>query len=165
KLFNADGTENKTGELQYYADLPVRTGQDTTRMRFFLMDLGKTHIILGYPWFIKTQPRIDWGKGRIDQTQLPVIIRMEDTGLLRPVPRWKNVPHPIRKPTYYMGRVTIAPENPIPEDLSGIPEEYRRHLSPAYPPSATTCRWDEYSLCRLRLVDTLLVPGVRGMNL
>jgi hypothetical protein len=30
KLFNVDGTENKSGELQYYTDLEVRTGTITT---------------------------------------------------------------------------------------------------------------------------------------
>lgn len=44
-------------------------------MRFFLTDLGPQQMILGYPWFTAMQPKIDWAKGWIDHTQLPVVIR------------------------------------------------------------------------------------------
>jgi hypothetical protein len=32
KLFNVDGTENKSGELRYYTNLQVRTGTSTTSL-------------------------------------------------------------------------------------------------------------------------------------
>ena len=60
KLFNVDGTENKSGELQYYVDLQAKTGTQTTALHFFLSDLGEHKAILGYPWFVVVQPRIDW---------------------------------------------------------------------------------------------------------
>jgi hypothetical protein len=50
-------------------------GEKQTNMRFFLMDLGPQHIILGYPWFATIQPQIDWVKGWIDYTQLLVVIK------------------------------------------------------------------------------------------
>ena len=74
KLFNADGTENKSGELKYYTDLNVRTGHQTTSLRFFLTNLGDHKAILGYSWFAAVQPNIDWKKGWIDHTQLPIIL-------------------------------------------------------------------------------------------
>ena len=40
KVFNVDGTPNKKGDIQFYTDLEVRTGQKSTNMRFFLTDLG-----------------------------------------------------------------------------------------------------------------------------
>jgi hypothetical protein len=52
KLYNVDGTENKARELQYYADLETRTGTTTTKLRFFLSDLGEHKAILGYPRFV-----------------------------------------------------------------------------------------------------------------
>ena len=70
KLFNADGTENKNGELKYHTDLNVRTGHQTTSLRFFLTDLGDHKAILGYSWFTAVQPNIDWKRGWIDHTQL-----------------------------------------------------------------------------------------------
>jgi hypothetical protein len=59
KLYNVDGTENKAGELCYYTDLETRTGTATTKLRFFLSDLGEHKAILGYPWFAAVQPNID----------------------------------------------------------------------------------------------------------
>ena len=75
KVFNVDGTPNKKGDIQFYTDLEVRTGQKNTNMRFFLTDLGPQRMILGYPWFAAVQPKIDWAKGWIDYAQLPVVIK------------------------------------------------------------------------------------------
>ena len=56
KLFNVDGTTNKSGALQYYTDLQIQTGTQKTNLRFFLTDLGDNKAILGYPWFTLVQP-------------------------------------------------------------------------------------------------------------
>ena len=32
KLFNVDGTENRSGELRFYTDLQVQTGRTTTSL-------------------------------------------------------------------------------------------------------------------------------------
>ena len=74
KLFNVDGTENKSGSLQYYTDLDVHTGTMITPLHFFLSDLRDHRVILGYSWFAAAQPNIDWKWGWIDHTQLPVIL-------------------------------------------------------------------------------------------
>jgi hypothetical protein len=36
RLFNVDGTPNKSGDLEYYTDLEVRTGMQRTNLWFFL---------------------------------------------------------------------------------------------------------------------------------
>ena len=72
-LLNVDGTENKSGKLQFYTDLDVQTESTKTTLRFFLSDLGEHKAILGYPWFSAMQPCIDWKQGWIDHTQLPVV--------------------------------------------------------------------------------------------
>jgi hypothetical protein len=109
KLFNVDGTKNKSGELQYYTDLQVRTGTSTTSLRFFLSDLGEHKAILGYPWFAATQPKIDWKKGWIDHTQLPIILRANNAKKAIFVPRTTNVPRQTDPIRYYIGRATIPP--------------------------------------------------------
>ena len=63
RLFNVDNTENKSGKLCYYMDLDVRTESVTHTMRFFLTDLGEHKVILGFPWFMGMQPKIDWARG------------------------------------------------------------------------------------------------------
>ena len=78
KLYNVDNTENKAGALEYYTDLKVQTGTNHKNLRFFLTDLGENKAILGYPWFAAMQPKVDWAKGWIDHTQLPIILRAPD---------------------------------------------------------------------------------------
>jgi len=78
KLFNVDRTENKVGQLQFYMDLAIRTGATTTNMRFFLTQLGEHKAILGYPWFAAVQPKIDWKRGWINHTQLPIVFKTAD---------------------------------------------------------------------------------------
>ena len=48
KIFNVDGTMNKKGNIEYYTDLEVHTGEKHTNMRFFLTELGPQKMILGY---------------------------------------------------------------------------------------------------------------------
>jgi hypothetical protein len=69
-----DGTENKMGQLQFYTDLDVHTGTQHMALWFFLAELETSKIILGYPWFTVVQPNIDWKRGWIDHTQLPIVI-------------------------------------------------------------------------------------------
>jgi hypothetical protein len=78
KLFNVDGTRNRAGDLKYYVDLNTRTGLKNTNLRYFLTDLGDHKVILGYPWFATAQPKIDWAKGWIDHSQLPIVLRAHD---------------------------------------------------------------------------------------
>ena len=77
-LLNVDGTLNKQGKLEYYADLQVQTGSQRQNMRFFLSNLGEQKAILGYPWFAAVQPKIDWAKGWIDILQLPIVLHAHD---------------------------------------------------------------------------------------
>src|SRR5260370_28262474 len=57
KLFNIDGTENWSGDLQHYTILNVRTRSTTVPLQFFLSDLVEHKAILGYPWFAAMQPK------------------------------------------------------------------------------------------------------------
>jgi Reverse transcriptase (RNA-dependent DNA polymerase) len=87
RLFNVDGTPNRTGDLKYYTDLTTRTGQSTRTLRYFLSDLGDNKVILGYPWFVAAQPKIDWARGWIAHDQLPIVLRAADVIKARFVPR------------------------------------------------------------------------------
>jgi hypothetical protein len=144
QLLNVDGTENKTGALRFYTDLKVQTGTQHTTMRFFLAELGMNKMILGYPWFAAVQPNIDWKRGWIDHTQLPIVLRVPDAAKAIFTSRTKNVPRPVHHDQYYIGRVTIHPgkmqEEPVEdmfpnrrkaatpvEPIKGIPSEYQRH--------------------------------------
>src|SRR5712671_6265937 len=138
-LLNVDGTTNKTGSLKYYVDLQVQTGTKRTSMRFFLTDLGHHRVILGYPWFAANQPKIDWARGWIDTTQLPLILRDAKAEKPQFNPSTRNLPDPMDSEILYIGRITImsqiarqtmsstlAEEHDRP-NLTPIPTEYRRH--------------------------------------
>ena len=73
-LFNVDGTTKKQGDIQFYTDLNIRMGSMYKTMRFFLSNLGSHQLILGYPWFTAMQPKIDWEKGWIDISHLPIVL-------------------------------------------------------------------------------------------
>ncbi len=73
-----DRMPNRARMLKYYTDMVTRTGNKRTRLRYFLTDLGENHLILGYPWFTSAQPKINWAKGWIDYSQLPIIIQSDD---------------------------------------------------------------------------------------
>src|SRR5712675_1879361 len=131
-LFNIDGTTNRKGDLFFYSDLVLKTGPITKVMRFFLTNLGHHRIILGYPWFATNQPRIDWAKGWIDASHLPVIISPQK---LLPI-RFPS------KPTTFELKNTQSQDDPLlllqvayptkrlvltQKEWDTIPPEYRQH--------------------------------------
>ena len=128
KLFNVDGSLNRAGELRFYTNLSVRMGLDQTKLRFFLTELGEQKAILGYPWFAAVQPKIDWRRGWIDHTQLPIILRTPDAAKARFLPKRTRR---VEQERVYIGKVTIAPITVDPkgtdEAKSKIPAEYHRH--------------------------------------
>ncbi len=125
KLFNVDGTENKAGQLQFYTDLAIRTGSTTTNMRFFLTQLGEHKAILGYPWFAMVQPKIDWRRGWIDHTQLPIVFKTPDAAKARFLPRTINKPRIIHTNQILLCRATIGTAQET--DKTKIPPEYAQH--------------------------------------
>ncbi len=127
KLLNVDGTENKSGELRFYTDLQVQTGTNYTNLRFYLTELGEQKAILGYPWFAAAQPKIDWKRGWIDHTQLPVILRANNAKRTILVPRQRNSPRKKNPGNYFIGRVVFHPKAIPAAPIRGIPSKYQRH--------------------------------------
>jgi hypothetical protein len=91
-VYNVDGTKNSQGDIKFYTDLEVQTGEQRKRMRFFLTELGPQQMILGYPWFAAMQPNIDWARGWMDYSQLPVVLRTSNAHLAKFGSRIKNHP-------------------------------------------------------------------------
>ena len=127
KLFNADGTENKSGKLKYYTDLHVKTGSRTTTLHFFLTDLGEHKAILGYSWFAAVQPNIDWRRGWIDHTQLPIILHEPNTKKAIFIPWTRNIPREISHDQYFIGQVTFHNPVALSTELPKVPAEYQHH--------------------------------------
>src|SRR5580692_4059749 len=73
-IYNVDGTRNKNRDIEHYTDLEMQTGTQKTWLQFFLTDLGEQKVILGYPWFTATQPKIKWARKWLESEQLPLIL-------------------------------------------------------------------------------------------
>ncbi len=121
RLFNVDGTWNKAGDLKYYTDLHTRTGTTQRMLRYFLSDLGENRVILGYPWFAATQPKIDWVQGWISHDQLPIVLCSADAAKARFLPRqMRPTSHTI------IGRIKAAKPTDLPDNF--IPPQYQKHV-------------------------------------
>ncbi len=125
KLFNVNGTENTAGQLQFYTDLAIRTGSISTNMRFFLTQLGEHKAILGYPWFTAVQPKIDWKRGWIDHTQLPIVFKAADAAKARFIPHTVNKPRPVLTEQILLCKATIGIAQET--DNMKILPEYAKH--------------------------------------
>ena len=55
-----DGTENQEGSITQYCDLWLQQGSKTVKSQFFVANLGRDRVILGYPRFKTFNPTIDW---------------------------------------------------------------------------------------------------------
>jgi hypothetical protein len=127
KLLNVNGIENKSRELKHYTDLLVRTRKTHTTLHFYLSDLGEQKAILGYPWFAAIQPNIDWKRGWIDHTQLPIILWADNAKWARFIPRQRNIPRTKGPSAYFIGRVLLHPWAIPAKPILGIPAEFARH--------------------------------------
>jgi hypothetical protein len=87
KIWNIDGTTNRTGQLTSFVDLKVRTGNKEEKMHFLVTDLGNEDLILGYPWLAMFEPQFNWRNSVIDTIHLPIVVRSLDwrKGRFRPV--------------------------------------------------------------------------------
>ena len=94
-LYNVDRLKNSQGDIKFYTDLEVQTGEQQKYMRFFLTELGPQQMILGYPWFAAMQPNIDWARGWMDYSQLLVVLRTSNAHLAEFGSRIKNHPRKI----------------------------------------------------------------------
>jgi hypothetical protein len=81
KVFNVDGTKNCNGMIVKSCTLCVHRGGKQVHQRFYVMNLGDDHILLGYPWLEEFNPDIDWKVGAMKGLQ----IELEVTSLA-----WQN---------------------------------------------------------------------------
>ena len=66
KVYNVDGTENKKGMIKSYVDLEFIIDDRKFTERLLVTGLGRQKIILGLPWLIEHNPKIDWKTGKME---------------------------------------------------------------------------------------------------
>ena len=60
KVFNGNGSENKAGTITHCTVLRVKMNGREKLQTFFITDLERDPILLGWPWFLHFNPEIDW---------------------------------------------------------------------------------------------------------
>src|SRR5258708_1142188 len=81
----------------------------------------------GNTWFAAAQPKIDWKRGWIDHTQLPIILRASNAKKAVFVPRQRNLPRQKATGDYFLGRIIFHPKKIPVAPIGGIPPKYQRH--------------------------------------
>ena len=59
-VHNVDGMVNRDGTITHYCNLWVRWGKQVEKLGFYVANLGRDRMILGYPWFQKFNPQFNW---------------------------------------------------------------------------------------------------------
>jgi len=72
-----DGTPNIHGTITQVCELQVKQGNKEAKQTFYVTNLGKDRIILGYPWFRLFTPDIDWARAQLRGPK----VRIETTHL------------------------------------------------------------------------------------
>jgi hypothetical protein len=72
KVHNVDGTLNQAGEIMHFCILKSKLGQKEKAQKFYITDLGKDWITLGYPWLHNFNPQINWTEGTVEGQPLHI---------------------------------------------------------------------------------------------
>jgi len=68
---NVDGTSNNRGTITHEVEVNMFYKGHVERVRIDVCKLGKTDVILGMPWLVAHNPKIDWEKGEVRMTRCP----------------------------------------------------------------------------------------------
>jgi len=70
KVINMDGTENRGGQIMHCVHLYIQHKDKQKWAKFFITNLGKDQLILGYPWLEEFNPEINWTEGKLLGTRI-----------------------------------------------------------------------------------------------
>ena len=71
-VHNVDGTINQGGTISQYCNLWVRRGKHVEKLGFYVANLGRDRLILGYPWFTKFNPNFDWKNNTLEGEEVEI---------------------------------------------------------------------------------------------
>jgi hypothetical protein len=69
---NVDRTINRDGTITRYCNLWVRRGKHEERLGFYVANLGRDRIILGYPWFKLYNPSFNWNSNTLQGEEVEI---------------------------------------------------------------------------------------------
>ena len=71
-VHNVDGTINQGGTITQYCNLWVRRGKQVEKLGFYVANLGRDRLILGYPWFTKFNPSFNWKNNVLEGEEVEI---------------------------------------------------------------------------------------------
>jgi hypothetical protein len=77
RVFNVDGTENQLGQVTKYCTLRITCGDMDQLQTFYVTNLGKDRVILGYPWLEAFNPQLDWKNGTIASPNFSIYLKTQ----------------------------------------------------------------------------------------
>jgi len=84
KVFNADGTQNLSGQITHEVNIVMRYKGHSEITVFKVCDLGKTSLIIGYTWLKRHNPSIDWTTDEVKLDRCPGDCGMHQVHLNKP---------------------------------------------------------------------------------
>src|ERR1700756_2879346 len=150
-VYNVDGTENKQGKLTYYCRLRVKYDGKEDLQNFYLTDLGKDRLILGFPFLHKFNPQVDWRKGVLKEGMVTIQSAMlkhvnKITSQLQ-LKALRQLGAPKEGEALYLRKVNIAQQmaknyqakhgkedNTIPKEFQKYQEVFSEEASKKFPP-------------------------------
>ena len=137
KVYNVDGTENKQGEMTHYCRLRVIYNDQEDLQEFYITNLGKDRLILGYPFLRVFNPRVDWRRGKLLGKPITIQSAMYKH-LDRMIARWQikaieQLGKPKEHEAIYVRKTTISQEmareyhQKEPIQLHDVPKEYQKY--------------------------------------
>jgi len=122
-----DGTENRGGQITHCVHLYIQHEGKQKQAKFFITNLGKDQLILGYPWLEEFNPEINWTDGKLSGT----CVHLKTPAL---VAREQLKTHVHKTEIEEIGKVTIAQqmaekhlEDSDTVKTTTIPPEYQVH--------------------------------------
>src|SRR3984893_1260306 len=152
-IINVDGTRNSGGTIEHCVHLYVTQGQKEEHLKFYVTNLGRDRMILGFPWLATFNPEINWAEGQIKgpkiqlKTTALVAKEHEEAAVsLRQMVLENVKTMRIRKVTIAQQMAEKYHDETKVNTESTIPEEYRCHVkvfseqeATRFPPSR---EWD-----------------------
>jgi len=155
-----DGTKNQGGQITHCVHLYIQHEKNKQkRAKFFITNLGKDQLILGYPWLEEFNPEINWTDGKL----LGTCVHLKTPAL---VAKEQLRTHDRKIETKEISKVTIAQqmaekhlEDSDTVKTTTILPEYQRHAkvfsekeAKRFPPSR---EWDHWIPLKKDAPDTI----------
>uniref|UniRef100_A0A0W0G3D4 Putative reverse transcriptase-rnase h-integrase n=1 Tax=Moniliophthora roreri TaxID=221103 RepID=A0A0W0G3D4_MONRR len=140
KVFNVDGTANKTAWITHVVELEFLIAGKEFRENFMISGIGDEEMILGLPWLRRHNPTINWEMGEIE---FPLRRRIQ-------IKRFREVLDNEEPEVLIGAKITASQEmahqqqpikknidDLIPSYLLGYQDRFERGKAERFPPSRT----------------------------